>query len=219
MELNNSHQSISINSKGKKSKLAKGTKLEKETIKVGNKVIKTGLVLPKEVSEVLQSLPLQERKAYAHLLRKAGWTLQSIATPLSLTREAIRLYAKEEPSGEALAKVTHLPIPEVPTVEVFIHRVKKIQPDPEVMAKLKELQPKAFMVRGKGKANRKEAELYTKLIYETLESGVSGYRLAKELNVTHSALLFRLVRYGYTTTTGKSGSYRQLTHRKEDENA
>ena len=83
-----------------------------------------------------------------------------------------------------------------------------------MIAQLKELQPKAFMVRGKGKSNREEAELYTRLIYELMESGVSGYRIAKELGVTHSALAFRLVRYGYTTSNGTSRSYRQLTHRK-----
>ena len=52
-----------------------------------------------------------------------------------------------------------------------------------------------------------------------MESGVSGYRLAKELGVTHSAILFRLVRYGYATTEGKSKTYRQLTHRKESDHA
>jgi orotate phosphoribosyltransferase-like protein len=189
-------------------------KQHKEQILVGTRVPKSDLTLPKEVSDILIGLPLTERKAYASELRKVGWTLQSLATPLNLTRESIRLYTLVEHTGEVLAKIRHLPVTQPPVIEVFVERVKRIKPDPQVIAQLKELQPKAFMVRGKGKSNREEAELYTRLIYELMESGVSGYRIAKELGVTHSALAFRLVRYGYATSNGTSRSYRQLTHRK-----
>jgi predicted transcriptional regulator len=192
-------------------------KQHKEQILVGTRVPKSNLTLPKEVTDILISLPLTERKAYASELCKAGWTLQSVATPLNITRESIRLYTLAEHSGEVLAKISNLPIVQPPVIEVYVERVKRILPDPKVIAQLKELQPKAFMVRGKGKSNREEAELYTRLIYELMESGVSGYRIAKELGVTHSALAFRLVRYGYTTSNGTSRSYRQLTHRKTGE--
>ena len=203
------------NAEGTKTvRLTKGMKQEKEQILVGTRVPKSDLTLPKEVSDILIGLPLDERKAYVFELRKVGWTLQSLATPLKLTRESIRLYGLKEPKSEVLAKVKHLLIVKPPVIEVFVERVKRVKPDPQVIAQLKELQPKAFMVRGKGKSNREEAELYTRLIYELMESGVSGYRIAKELGVTHSALAFRLVRYGYTTSNGTSRSYRQLTHRK-----
>ena len=198
-------------------RLTKGMKQEKEQILVGTRVPKSDLTLPKEVSDILIGLPLDERRAYVYQLRKAGWTLQSLATPLKITRESIRLYGLKEPKSEVLAKVKHLPIVTPPVIELFVERVKRVKPDPQVIAQLKELQPKAFMVRGKGKSNREEAELYTRLIYELMESGVSGYRIAKELGVTHSALAFRLVRYGYATSNGTSRSYRQLTHRKTGE--
>jgi len=194
---------------------------EKEQVFVGTRKVKSVMTLPKEVTEALTSLPLVERKAYATQLSNAGWTLQSIATPLGITRESIRLYGLVEHSGEVLAKISHLPIPEVPTVEIYKTMIKRVKPDEKIMAQLKELQPKATSIRGKTKKNREEAELYTKLIYELIESGVSGYRIAKELGVTHSALAFRLVRYGYTTSEGKSRSYRLLTYRSkgEDTNA
>ena len=194
-------------------------KNRKERVLVKTRIKKSDLTLPKEVGETLRSLPLAERKAYSNLLRNAGWTLQSIATEVGVTRENIRLYERSTPSAETLEKVKDLLIPEVPKVEIYADRVVKVIPKPEVIAQLKELQAKASLVRGKGKAHRDEAEQYTKLLYETMESGVSGYRLAKELNVTHSAILFRLVRYGYATTTGKSKTYRQLTHRKESDHA
>ena len=206
---------LESNTEGTKTvRLTKGMKQEKEQILVGTRVPKSDLTLPKEVSDILICLPLDERKAYVFELRKVGWTLQSLATPLKLTRESIRLYGLKEPKSEVLAKVKHLLIVKPPVIEVFVERVKRVKPDPQVIAQLKELQPKAFMVRGKGKSNREEAELYTRLIYELMESGVSGYRIAKELGVTHSALAFRLVRYGYATSNGTSRSYRQLTHRK-----
>jgi predicted transcriptional regulator len=198
-------------------KRTKGVTQEKEQVLVGTRIPKCNLTLPKEVTDILIGLPLLERKAYANKLCKAGWTLQSIATPLNITRESIRLYTLAEHSGEVLAKISNFPIVEPPVIELYVERVKRVTPDPQVIAQLKELQPKAFMVRGKGKSNREEAELYTKLIYELIESGVSGYRVAKELGVTHSALAFRLVRYGYTTSNGKSRSYRQLTHRQTGE--
>ena len=209
---------LETNSAGTNSKrLTKGMKQEKEQILVGTRIPKSDLTLPKEVSDILIGLPLTERKAYASELRKVGWTLQSLATPLNLSRESIRLYTLAEHSGEVLTKIRNFPLPKPLVIEVFVERVKRVKPDPQVIAQLKELQPKAFMVRGKGKSNREEAELYTRLIYELMESGVSGYRIAKELGVTHSALAFRLVRYGYTTSNGTSRSYRQLTHRKTGE--
>jgi predicted transcriptional regulator len=194
-------------------------KNRKERVLVNTKIKKSDLTLPKEIGETLKGLSLTERKAYTQVLRNAGWTLQSIATPLGVTREAIRLYTTATLTPEAIEAINNLPIPEVPTIEIYKDRLVKVLPKPEVLARLKELQAKATLVRGKGKAHREEAEQYTKLLYETLESGVSGYRLAKELGVTHSAILFRLVRYGYTTSTGKSRTYRQLTHRKESNNA
>jgi hypothetical protein len=75
-----------------------------------------------------------------------------------------------------------------------------------------ELQPLAQKVRGSGSAYRKEAEEYTALInHAHMVEGVTLYRLAKRLGVTHGALRFRLVRYGYITPkTGVSGVYKPV---------
>jgi predicted transcriptional regulator len=194
-------------------------KVQKEYKAVGTRTIKNGHSLPKEVADVLSRLNLPQRKAYATLLRKAGWTLQSIATPLGITREAIRLYEKCQHSDTILAEVSELPIPELPKADVFKTVTTRKTTDPEVLARLKELQPKASAVRGKSVKYREEAEEYTRLIHETLMSGVSGYRLAKELGITHGAIAFRLVRYGYSTSKGESKSYKAIKHRKVKDNA
>jgi transposase len=88
----------------------------------------------------------------------------------------------------------------------------------ELAEKLMALQEKAYWVRGKGNANRKEAEEYTKLLYDVIENqGYSYYQVARAIGVTHGAIAFRLVRYGYKTTNGTSGAYRKLTHREAEE--
>jgi hypothetical protein len=186
----------------------------KERILVKTRTQKSKMSLPKEVCEHLQRLELKERKAYAILLRNAGWTLQAIATPLELSRESIRLYTLSTVSDETLEAVKELPMPQVPVISIYADRVKYLEPSADVIAQLLTLKKTASLVRAKSKKHREDAEQYTKLIYETLQSGVSIYRLSKLLGVTHGAINSRLVRYGYTTTTGKSYAYTILKYRE-----
>ena len=197
--------------------------IEKETV-TKELPKKTNHTLPKEVSDVLKTLPLKERKAYATELSKAGWTLQSIADVLNLTREAIRLYghAKSNDETEVRLSITHLPIPPIPTRTISKELIKRVQIADDVLVELKELYSKARLVRGKGKNYRKEAEDFTKLAYAQVERGVSTYAVAKALGITNSALTFRFSRYGYKVSNGGSRVYRPLTHRLkegEDTNA
>jgi hypothetical protein len=186
----------------------------KERVLVKTKTQKSQMSLPKEVCDHLQRLELKERKAYAILLRNAGWTLQSIATPLELSRESIRLYTLSTVSDATLEAIKELPVPQVPIINIYADRVKYIEPSADVIAQLLTLKKTASLVRAKSKKHREDAEQYTKLLYETLQSGVSIYRLSKLLGVTHGAIRFRLVRYGYSTTTGKSIAYKLLKHRE-----
>lgn len=190
---------------------------EKEVVLVGKKSIKTNHTLPKEVSEALKSRPtMLERKAYVVALVSKGWTLQSIATELGITREAVRIYTTQPISDELMDKVKDLPLPEIPSKEVYSTRIKRVSIEPEVLAQLKELHAKASLVRGKSKKYREEAEQFTKLAWELKEKGVTTYAIAKAIGITHGALLFRFVRYGYKDTNGKSRVYRKLSHRAKD---
>ena len=123
---------------------SEGKNRERESVLVSSRPQKLGMTLPKEAGEALRSLALPERKAYATELHNAGWTFQSIATELNLTREAIRLYALVEHTSEAIWNVSMLPLPSVPTVEVYKDMVKRIKPEPKVLERLKELQPIAM---------------------------------------------------------------------------
>lgn len=189
-----------------------------------SKTLKRGIALPEEVADQFMEITdMEVRDAYMRILRDKGWTLQSIADAVGdISRERARQCVESIGSRKAANVVDRartrrmkfivpeLPIaPEKPTPE------PKPMPKPETLEKLRELQPLAFEVRYSHSKYRKEAEQFTKLLWKshTVE-GVSIYRLAKLLGVTHGALQSRLVRYGYKTTKGKSAAYAPVKYRK-----
>ena len=152
------------------------------------------------------------RNAYIYALRMKGWTLQSIADAIGVTRERVRqIETSATPFNilTVLADPGQYPVPELPTVEVEVAgQPVYIEPSEQTLKRLLELQPAAQAVRYDHKANREAGEEYTALLWHAHSvEGVTLYRLAKRLGVTHGALRFRLVRYGYLTTKGKSKSY------------
>lgn len=177
---------------------------------VGKREQKINLTLPTDTAELLKKLSITDRKAYVKRLYYAGWTYQSIANVFKVSRQAIEQFIKKVDvmSDEVLA----LPIPEIPSEPIY--KVKRLEVDDDVLVQLKELHSKAKLVRGKGKAYRAEAEQFTQLAWEQTQKGVSTYSLAKSLGITNGALLFRFVRYGYTTSEGKSKAFRPLTNRE-----
>jgi len=153
------------------------------------------------------------RAAYIYVLRMKGWKLQAIADALDLTRERIRqIETKASPSLaiHVLADPGSFPIPELETMEIEVLAPPVyIEPSAETLARLLELKPLAQKVRYDHSAYRKEAEEYSALIWHAHSvEGVTLYRLAKRLGVTHGALRFRLARYGYIIPKeGKSKCY------------
>jgi len=156
------------------------------------------------------------RAAYIYALRLKGWKLQALADALGLTRERIRQIEAKASSSLALhilADPGSFPIPELDMVEIEVPAPPVyIEPSPEALARLLELKPLAQKVRYDHSTYRKEAEEYTALIWNTHSvEGVTLYRLAKRLGVTHGALRFRLARYGYMTPkTGTSKCYNPI---------
>jgi predicted transcriptional regulator len=181
---------------------------------VGSKQKKSQLQLPTDTADLLKTLSMTDRKAYVKRLCLAGWTYQSVADVFKVSRQAIEQYLKKV--DVASDYVNGLPIPEVPSDPIY--KVQRQEVNSVVLLELKELHDKAKLVRGKGKKYRHEAELFTKLAWEQTQQGVSVYSLAKSLGVTHGALLFRFVRYGYTTSESQSKVFRKLTNREVIEN-
>lgn len=160
--------------------------------------IKKHQVLPENIKAAFDSIiDSDTRDALIFDLRKVEWTLESIASASGLTRERVRQISMTEPSESVRDKSLVIPSPPLKPERV---RPVYIEPAPETLARLLELQPYAQLVRSNGTKYRAEAEEYTALLnHAHVVEGVTLYRLAKRLGVTHGALRFRLVRYGYKT--------------------
>lgn len=86
----------------------------------------------------------------------------------------------------------------MPPAKAVKVRKTYVEPDPAKLERLLELQPDAQQNRHNSEEFRTAAEAYTALVWEVhSKDGVTLYRLAKRLGVTHGALRFRLARYGY----------------------
>ena len=153
---------------------------------------RVGHTLPANTSHALTVLDSADRDSLIRQLREAGWTLQSIADSAGLTRERVRQIVAATPAANEQQFALPMP-PTKPRREPRVY----VEPDPSVLTRLLELQPVAQSVRANSGAGRSEAEEYTRLIATEHERGVTLYRLAKRLGVTHGALRFRLARYGY----------------------
>ena len=176
------------------------------------KYIKSNLELPQEVHSQFERITADsDRNAYIKALRERGWSLDSIGKCVvgQLTRERVRQISHAVPMSEAIrVAASGYPIPEPPKYPEKVSP-KFIEPSEETLNRLLELQPYAQQVRSYGKAFRKEAEEYTWLVhYAHTVEGVTLYRLAKRLGITHGALRFRLARYGYKPAPeGNSKAY------------
>lgn len=182
-------------------------------------------VLPEKVQLILNSFKNfrrgQEgdtlvRNSYITALRQAGWTLQSIADATGITRERVR-QIETSTSQELVAQIrmfaNEFPVPPIPTETVIEYKYEAFEPHPKTLARLIELQPLAQQVRSHSPRYRAEAEEYAALLWKAHDDeSVTLYHLAKLLGVTHGALRFRLVRYGYMTPAqgGNSKSYQRI---------
>lgn len=180
---------------------------DKVTTMTENKYIKKNQQVPDYISAFFQG-PI-DTLTRDHLIRSLcdkHWTYEAVAAACDITRERVRQISLQLPTG--LEKDLPFEIPEPPVKPERPKRVY-VEPSPETLARLLELQPYAQQVRSNGKKYREEAEEYTKLLnYAHTVEGVTLYRLAKRLGVTHGALRFRLVRYGYKKpVTAKSKVY------------
>ena len=168
--------------------------------------IKKHQPLPQNIKEAFDNIiDNQERDELIAALRHKGWTLESIASASGITRERVRQisnsYDLDDPvvGTGGLTLIADVSVP-TPPLKPEKPKPVYVEPSPETLARLLELQPLAQLVRSNGTKYRAEAEEYTALLnYAHTVEGVTLYRLAKRLGVTHGALRFRLVRYGYKT--------------------
>jgi transcriptional regulator with GAF, ATPase, and Fis domain len=174
-----------------------------------DKIKKANQSLPTEVVRLFSSMTdASDRDNLIRTLNKVGWTQSSVARSVDLTRERVRQICAMPMEQMA---TTDFVVPAPPQHEVKPKR-QFVEPDPEVLERLLELQPMVKQVRSHATRFRAEAEEYTRLLADQhLKGGVTLYRLAKRLGVTHAALRFRLVRYGYMKSeAGHSKVYQPI---------
>lgn len=185
------------------------------------------LKLPDVVTTTFGLIPAKDkeiRAAYVYALRIKGWTLQAVADSLGVTRERVRqLEMSASPEIVYLIQQApgSYPVPELPTQTVKVHvGYKHIDPSPETLARLQELQPIAQSLRWDHSQGRAESEEYTALLWKAhTEEGVSVYRLGKLLGVTHGAIQFRFARYGYKDSpSGSSKVYQRIKSKNRAKN-
>lgn len=177
--------------------------------------------LPSDVTDVLQHMKSVKDSsglhAYIVALREKGWSLSAIAKPLDFSRERVRQLSVTHPFDISYSQLqtnsNGHSVPELPTKPV-VEKVKRVvvAPDPSAVSRLLELKPMAQAVRGKSQKYRAQGEEYTRLIAQEIARGVTPSHLAKELGVTHSALNFRLVRYGYSETSSSAKCYQPIAY-------
>lgn len=163
--------------------------------------------LPDDVREEFATLSGDARDDYIVTLASHSWGNQAIAEASGLSRERVRQIVRDHtPTGIPSGPIPTAPVR--PAKALKFPRVP-IDPSPETLARLRALQSRAEAVRGNGKANRTEAEEYSKLIdHANRVEGVSLYRLAQVLGRTQKAMQCRMVRYGYRVApTGTSKVY------------
>ena len=177
--------------------------------------IKKNQQLPEEIRQFFSanSKNSPARDALILQLADANWTYEAISNASGLTRERIRQIVKADSAETNLLKEFNLDleIPE-PPVKPERPRAEYVEPHPDTLRRLLELQPYAQQVRSNGIKYREEAEEYTALLNHAHKNeGVTIYRLAKRLGITHGAIRFRLARYGYLTPkTGTSKVYNPI---------
>lgn len=180
------------------------------------KYIKKNQRLPDEIKAHFETFSDNSKRDCLIIgLANASWTYEAISSASGLTRERVRQIANSS-AAIALAEEFGLELGiEIPTPPVKEQRPspKYVEPNPDTLKRLLELQPYAQQVRSNGKKYRAEAEEYTRLLNHAHEiEGVTLYRLAKRLGVTHGALRFRLVRYGYKKPlSAKSKVYQPIS--------
>jgi transposase len=158
--------------------------------------MKRQITLPPEVrAKILTIKDGDERNEYVRKLRAMGWTLQSIANACGISRERIRQIIEMKSPGLELGDDYIIPTPPFHPEKI---KREYVEPSDEILTRLLELQPLAQQVRSHSPRYRAEAEEYTRLLNQAHSvDGVTLYRLAKRLGVSHGAIRFRLARYGY----------------------
>lgn len=183
---------------------------KRRVVYVEGKIQKYRQVLPESVVSGFTHITNNEdRNNYIKALYSAGWSGKAIAVACKTSAARVYQIIADEKETSRVPATLVVPAPPRQKSKRIAEAYK--EPAPEMLARMRELQPLAQLVRSNSPRYRAEAEEYTYLLNQATEQGITVYRLAKLLGVTHSALAFRMVRYGYRTTVyGQTKAYKPV---------
>jgi len=140
------------------------------------------------------------RRMYIKALTEKGWTMDSIAEVLGISKQ--RVHQLEKKTTYWLG-ASIFPIPSPPKKEKpeLIKRPQK-QIRPESLKKLLKLH--SIIKHSKVKHKKERIEFVELIDYINAIEGVSFERIGKKIGLSRGALINRLYRYGQRKTNGKS---------------
>lgn len=195
----------------KKAHSARECNKERPVVVIEGKIQKYRQVLPETVVSRFTSITNNEdRNNYIKALYSAGWSGKAIGIACKISAARVYQIISDKKEISYVPATLAIPTPPRQKSKQIVEKKYK-EPSPEMLDRMRELQPLAQLVRSNSPRYRAEAEEYTYLLNQATEQGITVYRLAKLLGVTHSALAFRMVRYGYRTTVyGQTKSYKPV---------
>jgi plasmid maintenance system antidote protein VapI len=169
-------------------------------------LIRKDQTLPADFAAALRQLRENRDPRYGATLivaRMNGWTYQSLATALGVTRQAIEKTVVRS-TIDVPGRLPDVPTPPRKPQSVPKPPRRRLLVNDELAARLREMQKVAARVNGVTPADapeRRVSEEFTALLHSLTEQGVSVKHLANVLGVVHNAVQSRLARHGYRDAT------------------
>ncbi|HEX5996271.1 MAG TPA: hypothetical protein VFY84_14110 [Jiangellales bacterium] len=181
-----------------------------------SEILKVRQIVPDDFAATLRAMWAdgdRRLNALLHSANRNGWTLTALGNALGMTREAVR---KRILCAEPFASTD---LPEFPLPPRKPTPAPRVRPallvPPEIIAQLREMWEIARTVNGSAPSDdprRRVSERFTAQLAALVDQGVTVYRLAKDLGITHGAIRFRLARHGYRTPVAaveiRNGQYK-----------
>lgn len=168
---------------------------------MSSEILKKNQTLPQDFAELLAQMKSQRnRNLGATLLvaRLNGWTLQSLASALGVSRQAIE-HRLAHAAIDVDSEVPDVPLP--PRKQTRKHQPRRrLLVNDALAEQLREMALVAAKVNGASPADapeRRVSEEFSAMLHSLVEQGVTVYHLAQVLGVTHGAITLRLARHGY----------------------
>lgn len=158
--------------------------------------------LPADLAAELRQMRENRDPRYGATLivaRMNGWTYQSLASALGVSRQAVEQLISRS-TVEVPGRIPDIPLPPRKAQPNPKPPRRKLRVNNELAEELREMQRVSATVNGATPADAPEREVTVELsarLYALAEQGVSLKHLAEVLGIQYNAVILRLARHGY----------------------